>query len=179
MTSGDRFYELDLRHREALHGDIGSILKIEGLVIGGEGSQCVLMLPDTEWKGWGTPVNHLDEAEWTDWLHRSDQPEILVMPAKAFHRKVRHEISGAVQQKVWMADALKCVYCGVAMGKAQLTVDHFIPVEMGGANDTSNYLTACRKCNKDKGAMNPRDFCEWRNLNYEVLADYLAARKIR
>jgi 5-methylcytosine-specific restriction endonuclease McrA len=77
-----------------------------------------------------------------------------------------------------MADALKCVYCGAMMGKVQLTVDHFIPLEMGGANDTSNYLSACRKCNKDKGAMDPRDFCEWRNLNYEVLVDYLARRKV-
>jgi hypothetical protein len=39
MASGDRFYELELRHRPAFWGDIGSILKIEGLVVGGEGAQ--------------------------------------------------------------------------------------------------------------------------------------------
>lgn len=45
MSSGDRFYQLELRHRSAMWGDIGSILKIEGLVVGGCGSQAVLMLP--------------------------------------------------------------------------------------------------------------------------------------
>ena len=36
MASGDRFYEMELRHRAALHGDVGSLLKIEGVVIGGQ-----------------------------------------------------------------------------------------------------------------------------------------------
>ena len=40
MASGDRFYQLDLRHRPALWGDVGSLLKIEGLVIGGEKAPC-------------------------------------------------------------------------------------------------------------------------------------------
>ena len=34
MASGERFYLLELRHRPAVYGDLGNILKIEGLVIG-------------------------------------------------------------------------------------------------------------------------------------------------
>jgi hypothetical protein len=189
MASGDRFYQLDLRHRPALMGDTGSLLKIEGLVVGGEGAQTVLLLPGVIYLdallGSGptmmVPVRRLTTEQWSDWLQRSDNPEILVQGSleKVFHRKLRYEISGAVQQKVWAADGFCCVYCGVAMGKAPLTVDHFIPLEMGGANDTSNYLTACRRCNKDKGAEDPREFYARHPRNkyaYNETVEYLKNR---
>ena len=116
MASGDRFYMLELRHRPAVYGDLGNILKIEGLVIGGESAQAVLMLPGNSlFDGkCAPPVHTLTLEEWTDFLARTDSPEILVMPAKAFHRKVRYEISGAVQQKIWVADGLKCMFYGPA-----------------------------------------------------------------
>ncbi len=194
MASGGRFYMLELRHRPAVYGDLGHILKIQGLVVGGEGAQAVLMLPDTPL--WGTsklakeypPVHALTNEEWTDFLMRTDSPEVLVMPQKAFHRKVRYEISGHVQQKVWLADGLKCMYCYQQMGKVQLTIDHFIPLEMGGANNTSNYLSACKKCNKDKGSMDPRDWCQLKRvvkiagsftvLDYDAFVHYLANRQL-
>jgi len=178
MASGDRFYMLELRHRPAVWGDIGNLLKIEGLVVGGEGAQAVLMLPDTL-LSLKASVEYLTPEEWTDWLKRSDDPEILIMPAKAFHRKLRYEISGAVQQKVWVADGFKCFWCKQPMGKVQLTVDHFVPLEMGGVNDTSNYLSACRKCNKDKGAMVPRAWCALIDGDYDAVVNYLANRKIQ
>jgi hypothetical protein len=168
MASGDRFYQLELRHRLARWGDVGSLLKIEGLVIGGEGAQIVLLLPGVGYRdpltGLGTSavteVHRLSVGEWSEWLQRSDNPEILVQGSleKIFHRKVRYEISGAVQQKVWVADGCKCMFCFRPMGEVQLTIDHWIPLEMGGANDPSNYLSACRKCNKNKGGMAPADW---------------------
>lgn len=172
MASGDRFYQLDLRHRPALMGDVGSLLKIEGLVVGGEGAQTVLLLPAAEpilLQMTNPPVGRfyvkrLSLEEWSDWLQRSDNPEILVQGSleKVFHRKVRYEVSGVVQQKVWVADGCKCMYCFRPMGAVQLTVDHFVPLEMGGANDSSNYLSACRKCNKDKGGMAPADWIAYK-----------------
>ena len=177
MSSGDRFYQLELRHRPALHGDIGSLLKIEGIVVGGGSAQAVLMLPGNS-HNTICPIYELSQEQWTDYLQRADSPEVLVGPSKAFHRKVRYEISGFVQQKVWLADGLKCMYCDQSMGKVPLTIDHFIPLEMGGANDTSNYLSACRKCNKDKGSEPPRDWCGRRNLNYDHFIQYLATRKV-
>ncbi len=179
MASGDRFYELELRHRPAYWGDIGSILKIEGLVVGGEGTQGILLLPDAYLLDEDERFSvGLSAEEWSEWLRLSDNPEILVMPAKAFHRKLRYEISGAVQQKVIFADECKCRYCGVSMGKAQLTMDHFSPLELGGKNDTSNLLSACRACNKAKGSMPARDWCELRKLDYDFFVDYLKNRKL-
>lgn len=199
MASGERFYMLELRHRPAVYGDLGHLLKIEGIVVGGEGARAILMLPSAElgslamsspWDVDTLPKAHqLTMEEWTDFLIRTDSPEVLVMPAKAFHRKVRYEISGHVQQKVWLADGLKCMYCYAKMGAVQLTIDHFIPLEMGGVNNTSNYLSACRKCNKDKGSMDPRDWCQLKRivkisetlttlLDYDAFVHYLANRKL-
>lgn len=190
MASSDRFYMLELRHRPAVYGDLGHILKIQGLVVGGEGAQAILMLPNEsiDYPAMRGAIHHLSTEEWTDFLIRTDSPEVLVMPAKAFHRKVRYEISGAVQQKVWLADGLKCMYCYAKMGDVQLTIDHFIPLEMGGVNNTSNFLSACRRCNKDKGSMDPRDWCQlkrivklseaWTINDYDAFANYLRNRKL-
>lgn len=185
MASGDRFYQLELRHRPALMGDVGSLLKIEGIVVGGEGAQAIFMLPgyvlwgDGEWPD-GADVKTLTAEQWSDWLQRSDNPEILVNGSleKAFHRKLRYDISGTVQQKVWVADGCKCLYCKQPMGRVQLTVDHFWPLEQGGVNDPSGYLSACRRCNKDKGAMDPRDWCALKGLDYDFYVEYLKERKL-
>ena len=186
MASGDRFYQLDLRHRPAVWGDIGNLLKIEGVVVGGEDAQTILMLPGAIFRA--TDGHALTPEEWTDWLQRSDNPEVLINGSleKAFHRKLRYEISGAVQQKVWVADGYKCMYCWAEMGKAVMTIDHFTPLEMGGTNDTSNYLSACRRCNKNKGGMAPRDWCEFkrsdfdeRKMDYDWYVKYLANRIIK
>lgn len=180
MGSSDRFYQLEMRNRPVLKGDIGSLLKIEGLVVGGGGTGAVLLLPGstlTEWEEINK-FHRLTEEEWTDYLQRSDNPEVLVMPEKAFHRKVRFEISGAVQQKVWVADNYQCMYCGGKMGKVQLTIDHFTSLENKGANDTSNFLSCCRRDNKDKGSEDPKSFCDRRGLDYDFYVDYLKNRKV-
>jgi 5-methylcytosine-specific restriction endonuclease McrA len=177
MASDDRFYQLEFRHRSALRGDIGSLLRVEGLIVGGGGARALLLLPNTVPLVCPRQIE-LSTEEWSEYLRRSDDPEILVMPIKAFHRKLRYEISGAVQQKIWVADGLVCMYCQRKMGEVQLTIDHFIPLEMGGANDQSNYLSACRRCNKDKGSEPPKDFCARRGLDYDALVRYLGTRKL-
>ncbi|SRR6266478_1478379 len=187
--SDDRFYLMEMANRPAKWGDIGNLLRIEGLVIGGGGAQAVLFLPDR------TPVREMHELntiemsieEWSDWLRYSDDPQILVGPTpngsnaslpKIWARKLRYEVSGAVQQKVWAADRFKCYYCGAKMGDALLTVDHFEPLENGGKNDPTNFLTACRRCNKDKGSEPAEKFCERRHIDFEAVKIYLASRKI-
>lgn len=175
----DRFYQLEFRHRPVLQGDIGSLLQIEGMVVGGGGASAILLLPSASSNGSERPIHRLSAEEWTDFLQRSDVPDVLVGPAKAFHRKSRYEISGLTQQKVWVADQFCCMYCGRKMGEVQLTIDHFVPLEMGGKNDMSNYLSACRRCNKDKGGEDPRDYCLRNKLSYDLLVEYLGKRVVK
>jgi hypothetical protein len=178
MASNDRFYQLAFRDRPVLMGDIGSLLKIEGLIVGGGGARAMLLLPSAGVNGdlEDVPLYELSLEEWSDYISRSDVPEIMG-PEKVFLRKARYEISGATQQKIWVADDCMCMYCRRAMGEVQLTIDHFIPIELGGANDPSNYLSACRKCNKDKGASDPKVWCG--PQKYLELEHYLKCRKVQ
>ena len=182
-ASGDRFYLLEFRDRPVLYGDIGSNLRISGLVVTGGGAAAVLMLPGHLGAlkeacpiGEDSCVRELTLEEWSDFIRRSDDPEILVGLPKIFQRKVRYDISGAVQQKVWAVDGFKCMYCGAKMGNALLTIDHFMPLELGGENAITNYLTACRACNKLNGNSHPT---EWPGpRRYETLKRYIESREI-
>ena len=177
-ASESRFYQLAMRNRPVLRGDIGSLIRIDGMVVGGGGSRQVLLLPSASTADDVVENDYvtLTAEEWTEFLQRSDVPEILVGPAKAFHRKARFEISGLVQQRVWVADGFKCMYCGRKMGDVQLTIDHWIALENGGVNDTSNFLSCCRKDNKDKGSEDARSWCARKGLDYEFFVNYLAQR---
>lgn len=180
MASDDRFYLMEMRNRPVKYGDIGSLIRIEGLVIGGGGVQAILMLPGMkdpiyEYFQDGNRVlrKELTIEEWSDFIRRSDDPEILVGPAKIFQRKLRYEVSGAIQQKVWVADGFKCIYCGTKMGERLMTIDHFIPLELGGKNEVGNYLTSCKPCNKKKGSQDPKEFCK---ADYDRVSEYLRTR---
>lgn len=177
MASGKRFYLMKFRNRDCVWGDIGSLLTIQGLVVGGNGAQAVLMLPE-ESLCECPEVRNLSVDEWSDFIQRSDNPEILIGDSKVFHRKVRYAISGSIQQRVWVADNFECKYCKAKMGTRMLTIDHFMPLELGGANDESNYITACRSCNMDKGSEHPADFCKRKRKDYQAFVEYLKNRKI-
>lgn len=180
MASDDRFYLMNFRHRPVMYGDIGSVIRIQGLLIGGGGVQNLLFLPGEKYKWERIEPIELSLEEWSDFIHRSNEPEILTDPIrKTFQRKFRYEISGQIQQKVWVADGLKCQYCGKKMGDALLTIDHFIPIEMGGVNDTTNYLTSCKPCNKEKGNQDPKVWCKEKILSYDGFVAYLEYRVIK
>lgn len=176
MASDDRFYQLDFRNRPVLKGDIGSLLKIDGLLVSGGGAAAALLLPNSA-QGLERSAYALSVEEWSEYLAYSDNPQLL-MPDKAFVRKVRYDISGAVQQKIWVADHFACMYCNRKMGEVQLTIDHYIPLELSGVNDQSNYLSACRRCNKGKGCQHPK---EWKGTanRYEQFLEYLRLRKVQ
>ena len=110
-------------------------------------------------------------------IRRSDDPLYFETDpsgiVKAIHRKSERAVSGTVQQQVWARDGFRCLYCGRPMGEVTLTIDHFVPVESGGGNDPSNLISACRKCNKQKGNQGPKDYCQSSGLDFTGLELYL------
>jgi 5-methylcytosine-specific restriction endonuclease McrA len=48
-----------------------------------------------------------------------------------------------------------CVYCGIAKAKV---VDHVIPRSKGGANDLSNLVPSCHRCNSLKRDKDLKEF---------------------
>jgi len=58
------------------------------------------------------------------------------------------------------APLTRCQYCRFYFEADQLTVDHIVPRAMGGTDQRRNLASACRRCNDEKGARDPREF--WR-----------------
>ena len=99
-------------------------------------------------------------------------------------------VSKRLRYEVLRRDGSTCRYCGRSAPEVILTVDHVVPVALGGADDPSNLVTACRDCNSGKSATPPdatlvadiaSDALRWsaaiRQAADALLAD-LAAREV-
>lgn len=64
-------------------------------------------------------------------------------------------ISKRLRYEILRRDNHQCRYCGSTAPDAPLVVDHVIPVALGGLDDPSNLVTACRDCNAGKSASSP------------------------
>lgn len=63
--------------------------------------------------------------------------------------------SKRLRYEVLRRDAHTCRYCGAKAPDVLLTVDHVIPDALGGTDDASNLVTACRDCNSGKSSTSP------------------------
>lgn len=75
--------------------------------------------------------------------HRNDEPD-LTIPADRISPRSGRDV---------------CHYCKTAPG---LTMDHVVPISLGGANLWWNIVSACKSCNSKKGNLAPVcpcDFC--------------------
>ena len=167
--------------------DISNKLRLSGAFYQGMDLSLLLLFPSAD--SYEIFINSRDLEEhgivaagpsvelWSEILRRSDDPVYFELDEtgtiKAVHRKAQRAISGAIQQQIWARDGFRCMLCGQPMGKVQLTVDHWIPLELGGQDDAANYLAACRGCGKLKGSRNPKDFCESKGYDYDGLCAYL------
>lgn len=64
-------------------------------------------------------------------------------------------VSKRVRYEVLRRDGHTCRYCGSAAPDVPLTVDHVIPVALGGSDDPGNLVTACKDCNAGKSSVAP------------------------
>lgn len=49
-----------------------------------------------------------------------------------------------------------CLYCRTSGHK--LTVDHWLPVKLGGRTEMGNLIPCCKSCNSKKGAKHPDEW---------------------
>lgn len=61
-------------------------------------------------------------------------------------------ISKRLRFEILRRDNYTCRYCGASAPDATLTVDHVVAVALGGSDEASNLVTACRDCNSGKSA---------------------------
>lgn len=64
----------------------------------------------------------------------------------------RKPLSKKLRFEVFKRDKFTCQYCGRSAPDVILEVDHIMPVKEGGTNDIMNLVTACKECNRGKGA---------------------------
>lgn len=90
----------------------------------------------------------IDDGRLTGWRE-------FQAPAENFRQSA--EVWMVTRSRVFERDNYTCNYCGKR--GVHLECDHVIPVAQGGGNDDSNLVTACRDCNRSKGAKTPE---QWR-----------------
>lgn len=56
------------------------------------------------------------------------------------------------RQNIFRRDRFSCQYCGTSKN---LTLDHVVPRSKGGKTSWINLVTACRRCNTNKGDRSP------------------------
>ena len=158
---------------------VGHNYKMAGIVFEGPGDNRVALFPWAELRLPVTNTYHtLSAEEWAALLKIADDPAYLGAETKAWHRKAERVIGGFVQQQIWARDRFQCPFTRKGMGKELLTVDHWMPLALGGENKPSNYITMNRSLNKQKGDMHPDEFCEKFGYDGKVVADYLSGRII-
>jgi len=64
-------------------------------------------------------------------------------------------VSKRIRYEVLRRDNFACRYCGGKAPDVALTVDHVVPVALGGSDDPSNLVTACGPCNSGKTSTQP------------------------
>lgn len=64
-------------------------------------------------------------------------------------------VSKRTRFEVLRRDGHTCRYCGGRAPDVHLTVDHVIPTALGGSDDPSNLVAACRDCNAGKSSSSP------------------------
>lgn len=66
-------------------------------------------------------------------------------------------VSKRLRFEIFRRDNHTCRYCGAAAPDVPITVDHVIPVALGGTDEATNLVTACGDCNSGKTSTNPDD----------------------
>ncbi len=73
---------------------------------------------------------------------------------KEERRKKRHKqrkINAKLKKRFNHLFMTSCCYCKVVFMVTDLTVEHIVPLCLGGTNESTNITLACASCNQNKG----------------------------
>jgi 5-methylcytosine-specific restriction endonuclease McrA len=85
--------------------------------------------------------------------------------------KIEREKARRLKDTRWWRRKLEkgiCYYCGRKVPREELTMDHRIPLALGGTSSRENIVPACKECNTKKKTLLP---WEWE--------EYLAKLKVK
>ena len=96
-------------------------------------------------------------------------------------------ISRRLRFEILRRDGHACRYCGAMAPDVKLTVDHVIPVALGGSDEPRNLVTACVDCNSGKTSTQPdsdlvedvaADALRWKRAMEAAAHNLLAEREL-
>ena len=64
---------------------------------------------------------------------------------------------------IYLRDEFRCVYCGCnlhGVAPEGITLDHVHPWSLGGENEPTNLVTACKRCNSSRGARRVHQYAD-------------------
>lgn len=64
-------------------------------------------------------------------------------------------VSKRLRFEVFRRDGFACRYCGASASDTTLTIDHVVPIALGGTDEPANLVTACAPCNAGKTSSHP------------------------
>ena len=100
----------------------------------------------------GIMANRLTPVEYYDFSVRSEKlvfqlPSVVAL--KVYQKQDKPV--AFTRLGVYLRDKFRCTYCNKRFAMRELTFDHVIPSSRGGKTHWSNIITACQKCNLQKG----------------------------
>ena len=81
----------------------------------------------------------------------------------------RGHIARATRREVFRRDQFACQYCGERFSPGELTIDHLVPLDRGGLDEITNYVTCCGSCNQKKANLPLQEFADSLNLTLDDL----------
>lgn len=63
-------------------------------------------------------------------------------------KRTKRKASYKEPREILLAQDPHCRWCGTRLTKRTATLDHIVPLAVGGKNDQSNYCLACERCNE-------------------------------
>ncbi len=101
-------------------------------------------------------------------LWRKNNPETAKGTATRRRARLKDGRSPGVTLPEWLdvlaANGHKCAYCGGNKNGKRLERDHVLPLFLGGLDEPSNVVPACRSCNASKGGKPLQEWLKRRGI---------------
>jgi 5-methylcytosine-specific restriction endonuclease McrA len=99
-----------------------------------------------------------------------DHPLRLAVNEKnAAKQRIRDLLKPAMKKEIGERQEWRCVYCQRDISKRS-SIDHIVPIEVGGTSEMSNIQLTCLRCNQSKGTLSDSDYREKLNQIERALA---------
>ena len=79
----------------------------------------------------------------------------------------RNNYGNATREYLYDKAEGKCELCGRKIPLPEMTIDHVVPLAMGGRDEIANLQCACQICNRVKDKLLPEEYADWVKESFE------------